>query len=56
MNMSSFDMNWFMGCCVCMLATHSISFIFQIFHIWLCILVHSPILFFMEFGALLNLV
>ena len=31
---ASFDLNWFMGCCVCMLARCSLSFIFKIFTSW----------------------
>ena len=31
---ASFNQNWFMDCCVCMLATCSLSFIFKIFTSW----------------------
>ena len=52
MNKSSFDLNWFMGCCVCMLVTRSLLFIFKIFTFGYAF--HLPILFFMEFEVLLN--
>ena len=53
MNRSSFDLNWFMGCCVCMLVT-CLYPIYSNFSHFQKIMVEGLILFFMEFGVLFN--